>query len=45
MTLQELEARFAAVTAEPEHYHDQQLGMVACQEALSPRGNGGHECL
>jgi tRNA(Arg) A34 adenosine deaminase TadA len=43
MTLQELEARFAAVTAEPEHYHDQQLGMVACQEALvaAQRGNYG----
>jgi hypothetical protein len=34
MTLQDLELRFAAVSAEPAYYHDQQLGMVACQEAL-----------
>src|SRR5262245_48002812 len=43
MTLQDLEARFAAVGAEPAHYQDQQLGMVACQEALvaAQRGNYG----
>jgi tRNA(Arg) A34 adenosine deaminase TadA len=43
MTLQDLEARFAAVSAEPAHYQDQQLGMVACREALvaAQRGNYG----
>src|SRR5262245_584440 len=43
MTLQDLEARFAVVSAEPTHYQDQQVGMVACREALvaAQRGNYG----
>ena len=43
MTLQDLEARFAGVSGEPTDYEDQQLGMVACQEALRAalRGNYG----
>src|SRR6266581_1409317 len=43
MTLQDLEARFAGVSAEAASYQDQQLGMVACQEALvaARRGNYG----
>jgi tRNA(Arg) A34 adenosine deaminase TadA len=43
MTLQDLEARFAGVSAEPASYQDQQLGMVVCQEALvaARRGNYG----
>jgi len=43
MTLQELEVRFAGVRAEPMSHQDQQLGMVACQEALvaALRGNYG----
>ena len=43
MTLQDLEARFAGVSAEPTYYHDQQLAMIACQEALlaAVRGNYG----
>jgi len=43
MTLQDLEARFAGVSAESSDHEDQELGMVACQEALlaASRGNYG----
>ena len=43
MTLQELEARLAGVRAELTTNQDQQLGVVACQEALvaALRGNYG----
>jgi cytosine deaminase len=43
MTLQDLEARFAGVAAEHPSHQDQQLGLVACQEALAAarRGNFG----
>ena len=43
MTLQELEARFAGIKAEPVSHHDQQLGLIVCQEALlaAVRGNYG----
>jgi len=43
MTLQDLEARSAGVSADPASYQDQQLGMVVCQEALvaARRGNYG----
>ena len=43
MTLQELEVQLAGMRAEPTTNQDQQLGMVACQEALvaALRGNYG----
>ena len=43
MTLQDLEVRFAGVSAEPTSYQDQQLGIIVCQEALltAVRGNYG----
>src|SRR5262249_22052137 len=43
MTVRDLEARFAGVSAGSSYYEDQELGMVACQEALlaASRGNYG----
>jgi tRNA(Arg) A34 adenosine deaminase TadA len=43
MTLNDLEVRFAGVSAEGASHQDQQLGMVACHEALvaARRGNYG----
>ena len=43
MTLQDLEARFAGMAAEHTAHQDEQLGLVACQEALAAarRGNYG----
>jgi len=43
MTLQDLEARFAGVSAEPASHRDQQFGRLVCQEALeaAQRGNYG----
>lgn len=43
MTLQDLETRFAGVSAAPASYEDQQLGLIACQAALlaAVRGNYG----
>ncbi len=43
MTLQDLEARLASVTAERTPHRDQSLGLVACREAFAAaqRGNYG----
>lgn len=40
MTLGELEARFANVSVERTHHRDQQLGTLACREALAAAGMG-----
>jgi hypothetical protein len=40
MTLGELEVRFGNVSAERTHHTDQQLGMLACREALAAAGMG-----
>ena len=42
MTLGDLEARFANVSAERTHHRDQQLGTVACREALAAAGMGNY---
>jgi cytosine deaminase len=42
MTLRDLETRFAGVSAEPESYQDQRLGVVACQEALLAAVHGNY---
>jgi cytosine deaminase len=42
MTLGDLEARFANVSAERTHHQDQQLGTVACREALAAAGMGNY---
>jgi cytosine deaminase len=42
MTLRDLEARFANVSAERTHLRDQQLGTVACREALAAAGMGNY---
>jgi tRNA(Arg) A34 adenosine deaminase TadA len=42
MTLGDLEARFTNVSAERTHHRDQQLGTVACREALAAAGMGNY---
>ncbi len=42
MTLEDLEARFAKLSAERTNHRDQQLGTVACREALAAAGMGNY---
>jgi cytosine deaminase len=42
MTLEELEARFGAVSAERTSHTDQRLGMIACSEALAAARTGNY---
>jgi tRNA(Arg) A34 adenosine deaminase TadA len=42
MTLEDLETRFAHVSAERTHHRDQQLGTVACREALAAAAAGNY---
>ena len=42
MTLADLEARFADVSAERTHHKDQGLGLVACAEALAAARSGNY---
>jgi cytosine deaminase len=42
MTLEDLEARFATVSAERTSHADQQLGMIACSEALAAARLGNY---
>jgi tRNA(Arg) A34 adenosine deaminase TadA len=42
MTLADLEARFAHVSAERTHHRDQELAIVACAEALAAAQSGNY---
>ncbi len=42
MTIEDLEARFATVSAERTHHRDQHLGIVACTEALAAAKTGNY---
>ena len=42
MTLEDLEARFAHLSAERPQHVDQQLGILACKEALVAAGTGNY---
>lgn len=42
MTLSDLEARFAHASTEPARHQDQQLGIVACREALAAARVGNY---
>jgi cytosine deaminase len=42
MTLEDLDARFATVSAERTSHTDQQLGMIACSEALAAARTGNY---
>ena len=42
MTIEDLEARFATVSAERTNHTDQQLGIIACSEALAAARMGNY---
>src|SRR5258707_14877108 len=42
MTIEDLEARFATVSAERTHHRNQHLGIVACTEALAAAKTGNY---
>jgi cytosine deaminase len=42
MTLETLEARLAALSGAPSHHPDEQLGLVACTEALAAAKTGNY---
>jgi tRNA(Arg) A34 adenosine deaminase TadA len=42
MTIEDLEARFATVSAERTHHRDQHLGILACTEALAAARTGNY---